>query len=149
MLQLLKSAVPWFFAALLFASGWNMGSNSKDAEWKEVIQNEYVQRVEATRSTQAAVDKISAKYQEDIAALEGSTDRIISDLRSDNKRLRVRVKTTGSSQGISRCESDGRAELDERDAKRILAVTQKGDAWIKALQDTIRELQKEKQHGAN
>lgn len=144
MLQFLKRAAPWFFAALLFASGWHMGSNAKDAEWKEVIQNEYVQRVEATRSTQAAVDKISAKYQEDIAALEGSTDRIISDLRSDNKRLRVRVKTTGSSQGQCRCEPDGRAELDDRDAKRILAVTQKGDAWIKALQDTIRELQKEK-----
>lgn len=144
MLLFLKRAVPWFFAALLFASGWHMGSDSKDAEWKEVIQNEYVKRVEATRSTQAAVDKISAKYQEDIAALEGSTDRIISDLRSDNKRLRVRVKTTGSTQGVSRCEPDGQAELDDRDAKRILAVTQKGDAWIEALQDTIRELQKEK-----
>lgn len=144
MLQLLKRAVPWLVAASLFASGWYMGSDSKDAEWKEVIHNEYVTRVEATRSAQAAVDKISAKYQEDLAALEGSTDRIISDLRSDNKRLRVRIKTTGSTQGISRCESDGRAELDDRDAKRILAVTQKGDAWIKALQDTIRELQKEK-----
>lgn len=144
MLQFLKRAVPWFFAALLFASGWHMGSNSKDAEWKEVIHSEYVKRTEATRSAQAAVDKISAKYQEDLAALEGSTDRIISDLRSDNKRLRVRVKTTGSTQSVSRCESDGRAELDDRDAKRILAVTQKGDAWIKALQDTIRELQKEK-----
>lgn len=144
MLQILKRAVPWFFAALLFASGWHMGSNSKDAEWKEVIHREYVKRTEATRSTQAAIDKISAKYQEDLAALEGSTDRIISDLRNDNKRLRVRIKTTGSAQSISRCESDGRAELDERDAKRILSVTRKGDAWIKALQETIRELQKEK-----
>lgn len=142
MLQFLKRAVPWFFAALLFASGWHMGSNSKDAEWKEVIQNEYVQRVEATRSAQAAIDKISAKYQEDIAELEGSTDRIISDLQHDNKRLRVRIKTTRSASSIGGCVSDGRAELDDRDAKRILAVTQKGDAWIKALQDTIRELQK-------
>lgn len=144
MLLFLKRAAPWFLAASLFASGWHIGACSKDAEWKEVIQNEYVQRVEATRSTQAAVDKISAKYQEDLAALEGSTDRIIDDLRSDNKRLRIRVKTTRSAQGQCRCESDGRAELDERDAKRILGITQKGDAWIKALQDTIRELQKER-----
>lgn len=145
MLHFLKRAAPWFFAALLFASGYHMGSNSKDAEWKEVIQNEYVKRVEATASTQRAIDEISAKYQEDIAALEGSTDRIISDLHNDNKRLRVRIKTpTRSAQGECRCVSDGRAELDDRDAKRILAVTQRGDAWIKALQDTIRELQKEK-----
>lgn len=144
MLQFLRRLAPWLIAFMLFTAGWSMGSDSTNNKWKEVIHNEYVQRVEATRNTQAAVDKISAKYQEDIAALEGSTDRIISDLRSDNKRLRVRVKTTGSAKGIGRCEPDGRAELDDRDAKRILAVTQKGDAWIKALQDTIRELQKEK-----
>lgn len=145
MLQFLRKLVPWVLAGMLFGLGWHLGSNSKDAEWKEVIQNEYVQRVEATRSTQAAVDKISAKYQEDLAALEGSTDRIISDLRSDNKRLRVRVKTTGASDGQCGFEPDGRAELDDRDAKRILAVTQKGDAWIRALQDTIRELQRKQE----
>lgn len=144
MLHFLKRAAPWFFAALLFASGYHMGSNSKDAEWKEVIQNEYVKKVEATASAQRAIDEISARYQEDIAALEGSTDRIITDLQHDNKRLRVRIKTTGSTQSKCGCVSDGRAELDDRDAKRILAVTQKGDAWIRALQDTIRELQKEK-----
>lgn len=144
MLQFLRRVAPWFFAALLFASGWHLGSQAKDAQWKEEIHNVYVKRVEATRSTQEAVNAISAKYQEDIAAMEGSTDRIISDLRSDNKRLRVRIKTTGSSSSVCGCEPDGRAELDERDAKRIIGVTQKGDAWIKALQDTIRELQKEK-----
>lgn len=144
MLQLLRRAIPWFFAILLFASGWHMGAKEKDAQWKEVIQNDYVERIEATASTQRAVNEVSRRYQEELAALEGSTDRIIDDLRSDNKRLRVRVKTTRNAQGVSRCEPDGRAELDDRDAKRILAVTQKGDAWIKALQDTIRELQKEK-----
>lgn len=144
MLRFLKLVAPWLCAALLFASGYNIGSNAKDAEWKEVVHNEYVKRTEATATTQREVDAISARYQEEIAALEGSTDRVINDLRRDNKRLSVRVKTTRGTKGINRCEPDGRAELDDRDAKRILAVTQKGDAWIKALQDTIRELQKEK-----
>lgn len=144
MLQLLRRAIPWFFAIVLFASGWHMGANQMDARWKEVIQNDYVERVEANAATQKAVNEVAKRYQEELAALEGSTDRIIDDLHRDNKRLRVRIKTTRSSQGVSRCEPDGRAELDDRDAKRILAVTQKGDAWIKALQDTIRELQKEK-----
>lgn len=144
MLEFSKRIVPWLWSFMMIAFGWHYGSVSTEAKWKEVIHNEYVQRVEATADTQRAVDKISAKYQADIAALEGSTDRIIDDLRSDNKRLRVRIKTTGSAQGVNRCEPDGRAELDDRDAKRILAVTQKGDAWIKALQNTIRELQKEK-----
>lgn len=141
MLEFLRKLIPWVLAGMLFGLGWHLGSDSMDAKWKQEVHNEYVKRVEAAKSTQRAIDAVSAKYQEDLAALEGSTDRIISDLRSDNKRLRVRVKTTGTSDGQCGFEPDGRAELDDRDAKRILAVTQKGDAWIRALQDTIRELQ--------
>lgn len=144
MLNFLRRLIPWVIAGVLFGYGWHLGADSMDAKWKQEVHNEYIKRVEATRDTQRAVDKISAKYQEDLAALEGSTDRIIADLRSDNKRLRVRIKTTGATNGQYRCEPDGRAELDERDAKRILAVTQKGDAWIRALQDTIRKLQEER-----
>ncbi|QZB83795.1 lysis protein [Escherichia phage T7] len=142
MLEFLRKLIPWVLAGMLFGLGWHLGSDSMDAKWKQEVHNEYVKRVEAAKSTQRAIDAVSAKYQEDLAALEGSTDRIISDLRSDNKRLRVRVKTTGTSDGQCGFEPDDRAELDDRDAKRILAVTQKGDAWIRALQDTIRELQR-------
>lgn len=145
MLEFLRKLVPWVLAGMLFGWGWQLGADSMDAKWKQEVQNEYVKRVEATKSTQRAVDEISAKYQEDLAALEGSTDRIISDLRSDNKRLLVRIKTTGTSTGECGFEPDGRAELDDRDAKRILAVTQRGDAWIRALQDTIRELQRKQE----
>lgn len=145
MLQFLRKLIPWVLAGMLFGLGWHLGSDSMDSKWKQEVQNEYVKRVEATASTQRAVNEISAKYQEDLAALEGSTDRIISDLRGDNKRLRVRIKTTGTSSGQCGFEPDGRAELDDRDAKRIIAVTQKGDAWIRALQDTIRELQRKQE----
>lgn len=145
MLQFLRRLIPWVAAGALFCGGWHLGASSMDAEWKQEVFNEYVKKSEATASTQRAVDEVSARYQGELAALEGSTDRMLADLRSDNKRLRVRVKNlTGASKGVSGCVTDGRAELDERDAKRILAVTQKGDAWIRALQDTIRELQKEK-----
>lgn len=145
MLQFLRKLIPWVLAGVLFGLGWHLGSDSMDAKWKQEVHNEYVKRVEAAKSTQRAIDAVSTKYQEDLAALEGSTDRIISDLRSDNKRLRVRIKTTGTSDGQCGFEPDGRAELDDRDAKRILAVTQKGDAWIRALQDTIRELQRKQE----
>lgn len=145
MLEFLRKLIPWVLAGMLFGLGWHLGSDSMAAKWKQEVHNEYVKRVAATASTQRAINEISAKYQEDIAALEGSTDRIISDLRSDNKRLRVRVKPTGTSDGQCGFEPDGRAELDDRDAKRILAVTQRGDAWIRALQDTIRELQRKQE----
>lgn len=145
MLQFLRTALPWVFAGALFMSGWHMGAKEANTHWQEEIRNEYIQKSEARKATQDAVGKVASRYQEEIAALEGSTDRIINDLERNNKRLRIRVKNTcpasGSTSGL---QSDGYAELDERDAKRIIAVTQKGDAWIRALQDTIRELQAER-----
>lgn len=144
MLQVFKRALPWILAALLFGLGWHTGSDSKDAHWKEVLHNEYVSKVEATRETQAAVDLVATQYQDDLAALEGSSDRVINDLRGSNKRLYVKLKAKPrGTEGVSGCLADGRAELDDSTARDIIKVTQRGDAWIKALQGTIRELQKE------
>lgn len=145
MLKLLRWSVPFLVCGLLYAYGYHNGSLTKDAYWKEVVHSEYVHRVEATRRTQEAVNEVSTRYQEELAALEGSTDRVIDDLRKSNKRLSVRIKaaSTGGTQGDCRCVSNGRAELDDRDAERLIRVTQRGDLWIKALQDTIRALQKE------
>lgn len=148
MLKLLRFSAPWIAAGVLFMSGWHYGAKSVHEDWEVTVKNEYIRKTEATEATQRAVDEVSKHYQSELAALEGSTDRIITDLRHDNKRLRIRVKAasnTGTTSGACGCVSDGRAELDERDAKRILAVTQKGDAWIRALQETIRELQRSKQ----
>lgn len=145
MLKNLKRYVIIAAFALGITLAYNHGYDKANTKWEQEVHNVYVKRVEATASTQRAINEISAKYQEDIAALEGSTDRIISDLRSDNKRLLVRVKTTGTSDGKCGFEPDGRAELDDRDAKSILAVTQRGDAWIRALQDTIKEMQTKKE----
>lgn len=147
MLKLLRFSVPWIAAGVLFMSGWHYGAKDVREEWEVTVKNEYIKKAEATEATQRAVDEVSKHYQSELSALEGSTDRIIADLRHDNKRLRIRVKTssTGTTSSACGCVSDGRAELDERDAKRILAVTQKGDAWIRALQETIRELQSSKQ----
>lgn len=146
MLQFLRTALPWVFAGALFMSGWHMGAKEERSHWNEVIHYEYVKKEQAREDTQIAIGKVSSRYQEEIAALEGSTDRIIDDLKRDNKRLSVRVKAASCTSKPSSCgcQFDGRAELDERDAKHIIGVTQKGDAWIKALQDTIRELQKER-----
>lgn len=144
MLSLIKTTLPWVLAALLFGYGWTMGSNSRNQEWKELIHNEYVSRVEATRNTQEAVDLVSQQYQEDLEALEGSTDRVINDLRSSNKRLYVKLKASPSrdSNGVSGCIPNGKAELDDSTTRDLIGITQRGDAWIKALQNTIIELQR-------
>lgn len=146
MLEFLKKAAPWVLAGLLFASGWHLGSTSKDTEWKEVTLNEYVKKTEARQDKQNAIDAISRKYQEDYAALEGSTDRVIADLNRDNKRLRVNVCAPGSARGPSgRCESYVSVELHESTVKSLVRITESADLKERALQDTIRKLQNKKE----
>lgn len=127
--------------ALGITLAYNTGYDKADTKWKQEVQNEYVKRTEATADRQAAINKVSKKYQEDLEALEGSTDRVINDLRNDGKRLRVKLSATSRELQDNRgCLVDGRAELDEEFSKRLIGVTQKGDAWIKALQNTIIEM---------
>lgn len=146
MLELLRKALPWLVAGLLFCSGYWVA----DTKWEAKVNDEYITKLQAadrTRtSVQREVSRISADYQDKLAALEGSTDRIIADLNRDNKRLRVRVQpTSGTVQSDGRCVIDGYADLDERDAKRLISIGLKGDEWIKALQNTIRAMQQEKE----
>ena len=146
MLELLRRCAPWLVAGLLFASGYWVADN----KWEAKVNAEYITQVKARENQRAAVqagiDEVSKDYQDKLSALEGSTDRVIADLNRDNKRLRIKIKpTSGTVQTDGRCVIDGYAELDERDAKRLIAIGLKGDAWITALQDTIRKLQQDKE----
>lgn len=150
MLTNLKS---WLLAAAIGVGcfySYNAGYQKADTKWTMEVQNEYIKTSQALEdkriAVQGAVSSISSKYQDDLAAIEGSTDRIIDDLRNDGKRLRVKLKASESKPNSDgRCIVDGRAELDEEFSKRLIGVTQKGDLWIKALQETIVELQHNKE----
>ena len=122
---------------------YSLGYDKADNKWKQEVHNAYVSKVESTAAVQAGIGRVSKEYQDDLAALEGSTDRVITDLRNDGKRLSVKLSATTRELADNRgCLIDGRAELDEEFSKRLIGVTQKGDAWIKALQNTIKEMQK-------
>lgn len=139
----------WLIAAAFAGSillAYTTGYDKADSKWTKEVQSEYIKATKANEdkriAVQGEVSKVSKKYQDDLAALKGSTDRLIADLRNDGKRLRVQLKATSSQPNSDgRCVSDGRAELDEEFSKRLIGVTQRGDIWIKALQDTIIELQ--------
>ena len=142
MLELLKRLAPAIVLVLTFSFGMYVGSVTKDNEWKEEVYNEYVTKNEARASTQREVDAVSKKYQEDYAALEGSTDGIIDGLSRDNKRLRANACAPGSARGSNgRCESYVSVELHESTVKSLVRITESADLKEKALQDTIRKLQ--------
>lgn len=142
MLEFLKRAAPWLLAAVMFAGGYHTANN----KWEAKVSNEYITKLEARENHRAAVqgelDKVSAEWQDKMSALEGSTDRIIADLNRDNKRLRVRVNTSGLTESyISRCFPNGRVELHPETSKSLIRIAQEADLKEKALQDTIRRLQ--------
>lgn len=135
-----------------YADGYTHGVYKEKRKQQEVITNEYIKKttadIERHNAVQAALDTIARSHSEEIAALEGSTDGIIASLNADNKRLRLRFKTTAvpNTGDSKQCipSADGRAELNERDAERLISIARKGDLWIKSLQDTVRVLQEEK-----
>lgn len=142
MLKNLKSYAIAVAFALGMTLAYNHGYDKANTKWEQEVHNEYVKKVEATADKQTALNEVSRQYQEDLAALEGSTDRVINDLRNDGKRLRVKLSDTSRElQANGGCLVDGRAELDEEFSRRLIGVTQRGDAWIKALQNTIKEMQ--------
>lgn len=142
MLEFLKRAAPWLLAAVMFAGGYHTANN----KWEAKVNAEYTSNLKASEDTrlavQAEVNKVSKRFQDEMSSLEGSTDRIIADLQSDNKRLRVKVNTSGLTESdISRCFSNGRVELHPETSKSLIRITQEADLKEKALQDTIRRLQ--------
>lgn len=142
MLEFLKRAAPWLLAAVMFAGGYHTANN----KWEAKVNAEYISNLKASEDTrlavQAEVNKVSAEWQDKVSSLEGSTDRIIDDLNRDNKRLRVKVNTSGLTEsGVSRCFPNGRVELHPETSKSLIRITQEADLKEKALQDTIRRLQ--------
>lgn len=145
MLDFLKRITPWLAAIMLYMAGYSLGYDKAETHYKEVMHNEYVTKQIATQRTQQAVAKVSQEYQDTLAGIEGSTDRIIADLRSDNKRLRVKLKPqAGVVRSDGGCESASTGELDESTAKRLIGITERGDAQIEALIKTVKELQAER-----
>ena len=145
MLEFLKKALPWLLVACVFYGGFHLGEQSADTRWTKEVHNEYIKKDDARVATQQVVSDISADYQAKLKASEDDAARTVDGLRSDNVRLRVKLKAlSGTPTSDGRCQFDGKAELDDSASKELIRITQDGDAWIQSLQDTIKELQHER-----
>lgn len=134
------------FLGFIIMVSYKLGYDRCNNKWNKRVLNEYITKQEATQKTQEEINKISKDYQEKLSALEGSTDRIISDLNASDRRLRVKLSnTTRQQQDNCGCLTNGKAELDPEFSRRLIRVTQKGDLWIEALQDTIRKMQNQQE----
>lgn len=104
-------------------------------EWSKALQEE-------RNAKQKELNEVSKSYQEKLANLEADTSSTLDGLRKSNRVLRVKVSSceTGGATSGGR-ESDGTAELSEETSRFLIGESKRADAWIEALQRTVRTLQ--------
>ena len=145
----------WFYGHLRY----NAGEASQKAETAKVqakfdAYKTEVQKAVAIRLTQNKIKEaedrqvfaqIAEQYKKDIADAKAEGNRIAADLRAGNIKLRkqwqgcsVPAKAADGSSG-----ADEEARLREESAGRIIGNAAEADSWIRALQDTVRQLQAE------
>lgn len=138
----------WFYGHLRYNAG------QAEAEAKLSAYKTEVQKAVAIRLTQNKIKEaqdrqvfaqIAEQYKKDIADAKAEGNRIAADLRAGNIKLRkqwqccsVPAKAADGSSG-----ADEEARLREESAGRIIGNAAEADSWIRALQDTVRQLQAE------
>lgn len=102
---------------------------------------------ETERQTlQQELQVTAQRYLKELKANEDTAANIVAQFTADNKRLRFRLansssECSGTSGGGS--STDGRAELHRETSEALIRITTDADSQVKALQGTIRVLQKQ------
>lgn len=95
---------------------------------------------------QNALAEASEAFSKEIRDSKRLADNTIAKYVADGKRLRVKlaskVPTKCSTGSDSRQELDGRAELHGETATALVGIAQDADAHVRALQETVRILQR-------
>jgi len=138
----------WFYGHLRYNAG------EAEAEAKLSAYKTEVQKAVAIRLTQNKIKEaedrkvfaeIAEQYKKDIADAKAKGNRIAADLRAGNIKLRkqwqgcsVPAKAADGSSGI-----DENTRLRAKDSGDLVRAGSEADSWIRALQDTVRQLQAE------
>lgn len=106
-----------------------------------------LRRIEKERDdVQAELNQTARNWAEDQARSE-STARSLAD-RLAESGIRLRVKTADATraevEGYNRGVSDGKAELHRETSEALIRITQDADRHVQALQDTIKEVTRER-----
>lgn len=126
----------------IYNKGYESGYNKRQVEVIK-LEQEYAKKMrESNMEAQRRLDEVSRGYQQKLQDVQMATSATIDRLNADNKRLYVRVKSTTCNSSSHRPEPTHRAELDETTTRKLIEITKRGDEWIKALQNTIKNLQK-------
>lgn len=113
---------------------------AKDADKLAKLTQEYR---ETERKHAETLNDVATQYEADKRAIETNADRLVADLRSDNRRLHKRWQVAQAAASVSGTESGpGEPDAAEQDrigsAARIIAAADQCDAQVAGLQEVIR-----------
>lgn len=113
---------------------------AKDADKLAKLTQEYR---ETEQAHAAQLNDVATQYEADKRAIETNAERLVSDLRSDNRRLHKRWQVAQAAASVSGTQpSPGQPDAAERErqdsAARIIAAADQCDAQVAGLQEVIR-----------
>ena len=148
-----KALIAALALVVAFAAGWKVQG------WRLTTKHEQYRReqAEALNEARDLVDRLESMYRQDVAALDASYTKELEDAQAENDRLRADVlrgairlsipakcptaSVPGNTSSTGSTNATSRADIDERAAAEILALTERGDKAIRqlnALQEYVR-----------
>lgn len=148
------AAVVGFVAAVggAYLYGDHVGTKTERAAWLDrdnkalaATNKRIIELNEAARATERKhaedLAGVSAGYQKELQDEKAKADRVVSDLRAGNKRLRIAVadsacgsETGGTASGSGGRDGGTRAELSGEAAEFLVGLASEADQVVRQLQ---------------
>ena len=142
-------------AAILFYGHLRYNAGQASVQGKFDAYKTEVQKAVAIRLAENAAkeaedrkvfQEIAKQHAEDVKNAKAKADRIAADLRAGNIKLRKQWRGCAAPQAAANPEgTDEDSRLREESAGRIIGNAAEADSWIRALQDVVRQLQKQQE----
>ena len=138
-----------FYGHLRYNAGQASVQGKFDA-YKTEIQKAVAIRLAENAAKEAEDRKVFAEiakqHVEDIENARLKAERVAADLRAGNIKLRNHWRSCTAAQAAANPEgTDEDPRLREESAGRIIGNAAEADSWIRALQDVVRQLQKQQE----
>lgn len=134
-------------AALWYRSNAATAQGERDAavtaQQAAEVERDDIKGVLATERERATrMAEIAGQYEQDKTDAQGAADRMLADLRTDNRKLRTHWQAALATSELSRAVAsasfaDGGADLRQRDIAAVRGIVGRCEANVRGLQAVV------------
>lgn len=144
----LKEIAMWVILVLTglgvtYTAGYTSGTAKVNAAHTKELKEALEEKEKIREDYQQYQTGREEQWRKESQMVASAASGIVDDLHSRNIRLSVKLAdvTVASVTDSNQCRADGRAELHRETAEFLIGEAQRADSQVKALQDTVRNLQ--------